>query len=816
MDHPNIAKVFDGGMTAEAGGVSSGRPYFVMELVKGVPVTQFCDEQKLTPRQRLELFQTVCQAVQHAHQKGIIHRDLKPSNVLVSRHDTTPVVKVIDFGVAKALGQELTDKTLFTGVAQMVGTPLYMSPEQAGMSDLDVDTRSDIYSLGVLLYELLTGTTPFTKDRFKTAAYDEIRRIIREEEPPRPSTRLSDSADSLASISSLRQTEPATLTRLLRGELDWIVMKALEKDRNRRYATANSLAMDVQRYLSAEPVLAAPASRLYRLRKVARKYRTVLRVAGAFLVLLLAGAITGAWLAVRALAAERQALAARDREAERLKQAEAAEKRAEAVLKFFQGKVLAASRPKGQEGGVARDATIREALDRAEPEIAKAFADEPLVEASIRNVLGVSYWYLGAHDLAQRQQEQALALRRQELGADHPDTVGILNDLGLILHSQGKYPEAQKLFAEAWEGKRRTLGPEDPMTLRSANNLSAIMAEQGLFDEALPLAEETRAIRQRVEGPTSVFTLRSAYNVAIMRRHLGRADEARQLFEQTLQTLDSVFGPDHQDTLRVMDYLGELLLEQGQAQEAERLFERTLRTQRRVLGETSDETILTLANLADALRAQGRLEEAGKLAEEAADLHHRILGADHPQTLAARSILADVYRDQGRLVAANNAYEQTLAALRRNFGLRTPEVQRTMNGYAWLLATATDPKVRDPLRAVQLAEQVVQHAPNFADKWMTLGAAHYRTGAWQKTVAALEKSEALASGRFTAVNGLYLAMAQWQMGDKDNAREWHRKALQAMTNANKQAQPELVRLQREASQLLGVAIPGRPAEDKNR
>ncbi len=282
MDHPNIAKVFDGGATP------SGRPYFVMELVKGVPITTFCDQNRLTPRQRLELFVPVCQAVQHAHQKGIIHRDLKPTNVLVSRHDTTPIVKVIDFGVAKALGQELTDKTLFTGIAQMIGTPLYMSPEQAGMSDLDVDTRSDIYSLGVLLYELLTGTTPFTKERFKTAAYDEIRRIIREEDPPRPSTRLSDSKDSLPSISAQRQTAPAKLTKLVRGELDWIVMKCLEKDRNRRYETANGFAADVQRYLADEPVQACPPSAAYRLRKFARRNKGALATAAvvSFVVLL--------------------------------------------------------------------------------------------------------------------------------------------------------------------------------------------------------------------------------------------------------------------------------------------------------------------------------------------------------------------------------------------------------------------------------------------------------------------------------------------------------------------------------------------------
>ena len=273
MDHPNIAKVFDGGATP------SGRPYFVMELVKGVPITDFCDENQLTPRQRLELFLSVCHAVQHAHQKGIIHRDLKPSNILVVIHDTTPVVKVIDFGVAKALGQELTEKTLFTGFAQMVGTPLYMSPEQAGQSGLDIDTRSDIYSLGVLLYELLTGMTPFDKERFSKAAYEEIRRIIREEDPPKPSTRLSQATETLTSVSAHRQTEPAKLSKLVRGELDWIVMKALEKDRTRRYETANGFAQDIQRYLADDAVQACPPTAGYRLRKFARRNKRAMATA---------------------------------------------------------------------------------------------------------------------------------------------------------------------------------------------------------------------------------------------------------------------------------------------------------------------------------------------------------------------------------------------------------------------------------------------------------------------------------------------------------------------------------------------------------
>jgi eukaryotic-like serine/threonine-protein kinase len=286
MDHPHIAKVFDGGEAA------AGRPYFVMELVPGVPVTEFCDRDRLGVRERLGLFVSVCQAVQYAHQKGVIHRDLKPGNVLVASHDGTPVPKVIDFGLAKALGQQLTDKTLCTGAAQLVGTPLYMAPEQAGLGGLDVDTRSDVYALGVLLYELLTGTTPFTKERFQQAGYDEMRRIIREEEPPRPSTRLAESKETLPAVSAQRQTEPARLTRLVRGELDWIVMKALEKDRNRRYETASAFAADVQRYLSDEPVLACPPSAAYRLRKFVRRNKGPV-VAASVVILALVGGIIG-------------------------------------------------------------------------------------------------------------------------------------------------------------------------------------------------------------------------------------------------------------------------------------------------------------------------------------------------------------------------------------------------------------------------------------------------------------------------------------------------------------------------------------------
>jgi serine/threonine protein kinase/tetratricopeptide (TPR) repeat protein len=844
MDHPHIAKVLDGGTT------EGGRPFFVMDYVKGVPFTRYCDEARLSIARRLALFVPVCQAVQHAHQKGIIHRDLKPSNILMCLYDGQPVPKVIDFGLAKAMHQPLTEHTLFTAHGLMLGTPLYMSPEQAEFNNLDVDTRTDIYALGVLLYELLTGTTPLEKDRCREVAWQEMLRLIKEEEPPRPSTRLSGSGP-LPGVAAQRQLEPVKLARLLRGELDWIVMKCLEKDRSRRYETANGLARDLQRYLQNEPVEACPPSTSYRLRKFVGKHRAGLGMAAGLAALLLLGAVLCTWQAVRATRAEASALAS-------LAETEAARIETQAVLDFVDKHVFAAVRPEGLDGGLGRDVTLRRAIEEALPFVGRNFHDQPLLEARLRTTLGSSFSHLGEWRTAVEQYQAAYALYTRYRGPDHPDTLMSGNNLATNYFRLGKRAEALKLHEETLALCQAKLGPDHPVTLQTMSNLAVSYELLRKNSEALKLCETVRRLRQAKLGPDHPETLTSMAILAHIYNNLGRSQEALELIQQTLALcqaklgpndpitlmsmnflgdnyesrgkhtealklrkerltlLTTKFGPDHPETLWGMSDLARSYRLLGQYTEMLKLDEETLRRRQAKLGSDHPETLKSMKELADSYQRLGKHTEALKLLEETLALCQAKLGRDDFLTLTTMSSLAFSYAALERYVEALKLYEETLRRRQDKFGPDDPGTLDSMTSLALFLANAADAKFRDPSRAVELAKKSAELRPTQPYLRWVLGTARYRAGDWKGAIADLEKAISLRNpdppfngGKptSTAFSDLFLAMAHWQLGEKDKARTLFDKSVQWMDGPGRQENAKLKRLRAEAAELLGIQTP---------
>ncbi len=648
MSHTHIAKVLDAGATEQ------GRPYFVMEPVAGLPITEYCDKHKLGIRERLDLFIQVCRAIHHAHQKGIIHRDVKPSNVLVSLEDGVAVPKVIDFGVAKATDQRLTEKTVYTQQGLLIGTPEYMSPEQAELGGVEVDTTTDVYSLGVLLYELLVGAVPFN---LSSLSYSQIERTIREQEPPKLGTRLSSLGGRASEVAERRRLDIRSLARRLRGELNWIALKALEKERSRRYASASELAADVERYLKNEPVQARAPSPGYVLRKAVARNKLAVAAGVGFVVLLMAFGVA------MALQARRVA-----REAERANRGEATAKQ---VSDFLIG-LFEVSDPRESLGNTV---TARELLDWGAQEIEKELGEKPIVQARLMHTIGAVYRRLGLYGEADPLLERALELREQELGQEHSDVAVTLNELAELRRGEGRYTDGELLLRRAVAIWDQPVGPNDLGFSTALNSLANIYWEQGKYSEAEPFYLRALAVREKALGSDHADVALSLNNLALLYWKQGRYTEAEQLFRRALAIREKELGSEHPYVSSTLTNLAVLYTERlGKYDEAESLQLRSLAIREKVLGSEHPSVAQSLTNLAELYRVQNRLAEAAPLLLRALAIREAAEGLDHPSVATVLTNLANVYTAQGRYVEAEPQYRRAVNIQEDKLGSEHPDL----------------------------------------------------------------------------------------------------------------------------------------------
>ena len=685
MDHPNIAKVFDGGAT------ETGRPYFVMEIVRGLPITEYCDKHKLTTRERLKLLTHVCQAIQHAHQKGVIHRDLKPSNILVMVQEDKPVPKIIDFGIAKAIEHRLTERTLFTEQGQLIGTPEYMSPEQAEMSGLDVDTRTDIYSLGVMLYELLVGVLPFDPETLRKAGFGEIQRIIRETDPPKASTRLSSLGDTQTSIAEHRKANPNSLRKELKGDLDWITMRAMAKDRTQRYASASELEADIERYIRHEPVVAGPPSTIYRIKKYIKRHKVGIAAAALVILAILIG-ITGTSIGLfKAVRAEKRARV----------EAETSQQVSDFLVELFK-----VSDPSEARGNTV---TAREILDKGADKIDRELKGQPLVRARLMNTIGEVYHSLGLYNDAQALLEKGLAIREQSLDPVDPAVAESLTALGNLFWRKGDYERARSLHERALEIRKEVFGPEHRTVASSLHNLANLLYDSGDYEGAKPLYERAMKIWEKTSGPGDTDLTIALNGLGLLLYRMGDYDEARQLLERALAINEKAFGSEHPDLTNALVNLGMVFKAMGKHEEARLHYERSLAIEEKTFGPEHPHIAVTLSNLAILHATTANFAAARPLFERVLAINEKALGPEHPKVGGDVTNLGIINAQMGDFKTARPLLERGLAIKEKALGSNHPRVANDINNLASLLRDMGDSEAALPLveRALAIREKTL-------------------------------------------------------------------------------------------------------------